>query len=75
MNTCSTKCLLAQSAEAAEYTDCISAVWEDFYNEYRGYDTKQSDGEAPVMLEIWGIQCTPFIAIIPRSTLAWSSSS
>ena len=40
----------AQSAEVAEYTDCISA---DFPNECPGYGTKQSDGEAPVMLELW----------------------
>ena len=24
-----------------------------------GYDTKQSDGEVPVMLELWGMQSTP----------------
>ena len=36
---------VAQSAGAAEYTDCIS-------NECPGYDTKQSHGEAPVILEI-----------------------
>ena len=23
------------------------------------YDTKQSDGEIPVILELWGIRCTP----------------
>ena len=23
------------------------------------YDTKQSDGEAPVMLDLWGMQSTP----------------
>ena len=28
-------------------------------NECPGYDTKQSDGEVPVMLEFWGIQSTP----------------
>ena len=28
-------------------------------NKCLGYDTKQSDGEAPVMLGIWGIRCTP----------------
>ena len=42
---------LALSAGAVEYTDSISA-------EYPGYDTKQSDGEALVMLELWGIQST-----------------
>ena len=28
-------------------------------NECPGYDTKQSDGEAPVILELWGIQSFP----------------
>ena len=28
-------------------------------HECPGYDTKQSDGEVPVMLEFWGIQRTP----------------
>ena len=28
-------------------------------NESPGYDTKQSDGEAPVMLELWGMWSTP----------------
>ena len=37
--------LLAQLARVAEYTDCISA-------ECSGYDTKQFDGEAPLMLDL-----------------------
>ena len=28
-------------------------------NECTGYDTKQSDAEVPVMLELWGMQNTP----------------
>ena len=28
-------------------------------NDYSEYDTKQSDGEVPVMLELWGMRCTP----------------
>ena len=28
-------------------------------NECPGYDTKQSDGEIPVMLELWGMRSTP----------------
>ena len=44
-------------------------------NEYPGYDTKQSNGEAPVMLEPWGNAEDPFIAITPRSTLAQSGST
>ena len=30
-----------------------------------GYDTKQSDGEAPVMLELWGIWSTPSFPSLP----------
>ena len=40
---------MAQSAGAVEYTNCISA---DSLNECPGYDTKQSDGETSVMLEL-----------------------
>ena len=28
-------------------------------NECPGYDTKQSDGEVPAMLELWGMRSTP----------------
>ena len=37
---------------AIEYTDPTP-------NECPGYDTKQSDGEVPVMLELWGWLSTP----------------
>ena len=30
-----------------------------------GYDIKQSDGEVPVMLELWGIQSTPSLPSLP----------
>ena len=29
------------------------------------YDTKQSNGEAPVMLEFWGMQSTPSLPLLP----------
>ena len=45
------------------------------FNECPEYVTKQSDGEVPVMLELWVIQSTPFIAIAPRSTLAQRGST
>ena len=45
--------IIAQSAGAVEYTDCISA--DPLPNECPGYDTKQSDGEVPLMLGSWGI--------------------
>ena len=38
-------------------------------NECPGYDTKESDGEVPLRLEYF------FIAIAPKSTLAWSGST
>ena len=34
-------------------------------NKCPGYDTKQSDGEVPVMLELWGIQSTPSLPFPP----------
>ena len=46
--------IIAQSATAVEYTDCIS-VGVRTSNECPVYDTKQSDGEVPVMLELWGM--------------------
>ena len=43
----------AQSAGAVEYTDYPSAKGKTPpHNEYPGYDCKQSDNEAPIMLEI-----------------------
>ena len=50
---------IAQSAEAVEYTDCTSAEGQYSPNECPGYDTKQSDGEVQVMLELWEMLCTP----------------
>ena len=43
---------------AVEYTDCTS-------NKCPGYDTKQSDGEVPAMLELWGMQSTPSLPSLP----------
>ena len=34
-------------------------------NECPGYDTKQSDGKAPIMLELWGMQSTPSLPLLP----------
>ena len=33
--------------------------------EYPGYDTKQSDSEVPVMLELWGMRSTPSLLLLP----------
>ena len=35
------------------------------HNECPGYDTKQSDGEIPVMLELWGMLSTPLLPSLP----------
>ena len=42
------------------YTDCISAEgWALPPNECPGYNTKQSDSEILVMLDLWGMLSTP----------------
>ena len=55
---------LAQSAGAIEYTECISAEILDSLNKCPGYDTKQSDGEAPGMLELWVMLSTPLLPLL-----------
>ena len=67
---------LAQSAGAVEYTYCFSA--EEYpipRNECPQYVTQQSEGDVPVMLELWGMWNILFIAIARRSTLARSGST
>ena len=34
-------------------------------NDCSGYDTEQSDGEVPVMMEIWGVRSTPLLPLHP----------
>ena len=43
-----------KSELAVEYTDCIYVVGYVPHNECPVYDTKQSYGKAPVLLELWG---------------------
>ena len=51
---------LAQLVWAVEYTNCFSAEGKDPpHNKYPRYDIKQSDGEVPVMTELWGIWSIP----------------
>ena len=59
--------LFTQSAGAVEYTDCTfnRGLRPPPTNECSGYDTKQSDGEVPVMLGIGGIQSTPSLPLLP----------
>ena len=57
---------IALSAGAVEYTDCFSTErLEPHLNECLGYDTKQSDGEIPVMLELWGKWSTTSLPSLP----------
>ena len=59
-------CVVAQSAGAVEYTDCFSAEGSDpTPNECPVYDTKQSDGEVPAILELWGMWNTPSLPSLP----------
>ena len=50
---------IAKSDGAVEYTDCFSAERQDLPQWVSWYDAKQSDGEVPVMLELWGMWSTP----------------
>ena len=36
-----------------------------------GYDAKQSEGEAPVILELWGMRNTPLSPSLPASLWPW----
>ena len=54
---------MTQSAGAAEYTDC-TCIWH-YALTAPAYDTKQSDGEAPVILELWGMWNTPSLPLLP----------
>ena len=49
----------------AVYTDCFSVERKDFPNECPSYDSKQSDGEASVMMELWGIRSTSSLPLHP----------
>ena len=55
----------ALSAGTVEYTDCFSAEELDSPNECPTYDTKQSDGEVSVKLELWGMWITPLLLLPP----------
>ena len=56
----------AKSAGAVEYTDWISAKRQNANpHECPGYDSKQSDGEALLMLELWGMWSTPALLLFP----------
>ena len=57
--------LFAQSGGAPEYIDCISAGVYIPSKDSSGYDTKQSDAKASVILEPWGMRGTPSCLSFP----------
>ena len=57
--------IIAQSAGAVEYIDCFSAERHDSLNEFPEYSIKQSDGEASVMPELWGMRNSPSLLSLP----------
>ena len=56
---------MAKLAGAVEYTDCFSTKWQHHSNECPRYDTKQSDGEALGILELWRMQSAPLLPSLP----------
>ena len=56
---------MAQSAATAEYTDWTSAEGWNSPNKCPVYDTKKSDVEAAVMLELWRRWGIPSLPLFP----------
>ena len=58
---------IGQSAGAVENTNCISAEGHDLPHHQRvsWYDTKQSDGDVSVILELWGMLSTTSLPLFP----------
>ena len=57
---------IVQSAGAVEYIDCFSAEGK-LPNECPDYDTKQSGGDIPEVVELWELQNTPSLPSLPGS--------
>ena len=56
---------MAQTDGAVEYTGCSSTAGKDLPDECPDYDTKQSDDEVTVMVEVWGMWSTPLLPSLP----------
>ena len=56
---------MTESAGTVEYTNCISSDGYDSPNECPEYHTKQSNGEAWINLELWGMKSTPSLPSLP----------
>ena len=59
--------LVTQSAWAVEYINYFSAEGKPLLNPYLVYESKQSDGEVPVMLELWAMWSIPLLSSLPGS--------
>ena len=58
----------AQSAGAVEYTNCFSAERLPPHptpKRVSWYDTKQSNGDVPVILELWRMRSTLLLPLLP----------
>ncbi len=53
------------SSRLGLYNTPTAPLQRDTPHECPGYDTKQSDGEVPVMLGLWGIRITPSLPLLP----------
>ena len=59
--------MMVQSARAVEYTDYNSAQGWDPHQWVSRCDTKQSDGDAPVILEFWWTWSNPSLPSLQGS--------
>ena len=57
--------VLLQLVGVVKYTVSLQRSETPPPNESPGYDIKQSDGETPVMLGLWGMQITPSLPLFP----------
>ena len=58
--------MIAQSARAVDNVDCFFAEgWDPNKRVSWIYDNKQSDGEVPVMLRLWGMRSIPSLQLLP----------
>ena len=65
------KCLKALLAGVAEFIDCFPVEGWDSSIESLGYDIKQTNGEASVMLELWEMQNTFSLLLLLGPLWTW----
>ena len=57
--------MIAQLAGAVDDNNCISAEGQDSTMYVLDITQKKSDGEAPVILELWGMWNIPSLPLLP----------